>query len=257
MTEKKLVILGIGLILIFLGMYLGSKSPLDLFNITIGTMILISGFYVEGKKIKVSLSYAVAMFGVNIVQWFILTYTYFYYPFYDGNEYLIPLIGAPLFTLYIANQVRKEYLKSSETKVNILKDKTKLTLLFMSMIIIIGSLAGFIAYYNPIFLYGITLGLMTFVYGYYHENKKVNVSIRYAVAMGFLLILQFFILIYFAYQIGDDWPFAFASSMMITIYFLIQISRSDLKVSNEKKEKIIGLSAIMIFIVIMALLILR
>lgn len=77
MDEKKLAtIFGIGLILFSLAIYLGSKSPLDVFGITLGVMVLIFGFYAEGRKIKVTVSYIVAVFSVNIVQWFILVYIY-------------------------------------------------------------------------------------------------------------------------------------------------------------------------------------
>lgn len=271
-----LILIGIGTILLFLVSYLGSKSPLDIFGITLGIMILIFGFYSEGRKINVSISYVVAVFGVNIAQWLILIYTFYYNPVYITKMFYYYLIGASLFTIILANQLRKKYLKVPENnekiKINILKDKTKLILLFTGVIIIIGSLAGFITYYVPIFLYGITLGAMAIIYGFYHEDKKVNVSYKYARTMIFLIILQFFILFYFFHQFSiDDWALAFTLSANITSFFSAQLYRSDLKlsdalkipyisdlkISNEKMEAIIGIGAIGIFIVIISFLILK
>ncbi|MGF7118249.1 hypothetical protein [Methanobacterium oryzae] len=274
------ILFGIGIILYFLASYLGSNSPIDLFFISIGILAIIFGFYTKDKKIKVTNSYIVSVFSVNIIQWLILIYIFYYNPVYSISDYLIPLIAALWATLFLANQIRKKYLKSSQTKIDMLKDKTKLILLITGVIIIIGSLIGLITYYAPIFLYGITLGLMVLVYGFYHEKrvkvperndiahmylKKDNMAINYVKVMGFLIILQIFILIYFFHQFSiDDWPLAFTLSMNIAIYFSIQIYLSDvklsdalkipyisdLKISNEKIEKIIEIGAVALFIII-------
>lgn len=288
------ILFGIGIILYFLASYLGSKSPTDLFLISMGILTIIFGFYTEDKKIKVTNSYIVAAFSVNIVQWLILIYIYYYNPVHVTTSYFIYLIGGALIiTLILANQIRKKYLKSSQTKIDMLKDKTKLILLAMGVILTIGSLAGLIAYYAPIFLYGITLGLMVFVYGFYHEKKEfsafekhdfyknsfydtltknINFSIKYARIMGFLLLLQFFILIYFFRQISkDDWALALTLFVNIAYIFSIQIYVSDLKlsdglkipyisdlkISSEKKELIVAIGAIALFIIIFGVIALK
>lgn len=247
MDEKKLItILGIGIILLYLAIYLGSKSPLDIFGITVGVMLLISGFYTVDRRIKVTVRYITAEFGVNFVQWLILVYIYYYNPAYVSSTFFYYVIGAVLITIFLVNQVRKNYLKSSEDGQNViisfLRDKTRLILLFTGVIITIGSLAGFLTSYAPIFLYGVTLGLMAFICGFYYKRREfdvserhdianaltgnINVSFNYAMAMGVLLILQFFIIRYFFYQLSKD-EFVVASflSLNIALFFFIQIYR--------------------------------
>ena len=247
MDEKNWIIIsGIGLILLYLVIYLGSKSPLDIFGITVGVMLLISGFYTVDRRIKVTVRYITAEFGVNFVQWLILVYIYYYNPAYVSSTFFYYVIGAVLITIFLVNQVRKNYLKSSENGQNViisfLKDKTRLILLFTGVIITIGSLAGFLTSYAPIFLYGVTLGLMAFICGFYYKRREfdvserhdianaltgnINVSFNYAMAMGVLLILQFFIIRYFFYQLSKD-EFVVASflSLNIALFFFIQIYR--------------------------------
>jgi len=226
-SKGLMIFVGIGLLLYSLLSYLWSKSLLDIFNCSLGVMILIFVFYNENKKI----SYLMALFGVNIVQWLILIDIFFNNQVHITTEYLIYVIGALILTLILVNQTRKNHLKFSEngqkSKINMLKDKKRLTSLFVGLIIIIGSLTCFIVYYAPIFLYGITLGLMAFIYGYYPENKKANVSGHYNQAMGSVLILQWLIIVCFYYQIAkEDLVSAITFSLMITALFAIQYHRN-------------------------------
>ncbi|MGF7118254.1 hypothetical protein [Methanobacterium oryzae] len=246
------LLLGIALTLLSLAFYLGFK-PLNLFWFTMAILGIIFRFCTENRKIKVTNGYIVSVFSVNIVQWLILIYVFYYTSVYNRNAYLIDLIAALCVTLFLVNQIRKKYLKSTETKIDILKDKTKLILLSIGLIIIIGSLAGLITYYAPIFLYGVTLGLMVFVYGFYHEKrvsvpekrnianmyiKKDNIPVNYAKAMGSVIILQWIILIYFFHQISkDDWVSATTFSLIISLFFYIQIRESDLKYIGRMREK--------------------
>jgi len=234
------ILLGIGITLGFLASYLWSNSLLDIFNMSIGIMVLIIGFYNENKKNN----YLIALFCVNIIQWFILIYIY--YNHITKTEFYYYLIGALLFTIVLADQVRKNNRKAEVIN---LKDKRSF-LLFTGIVIIIGCLAGFIAYLSFIFLYGVTLGLMTIIVGFYYEDNKLNVSNNYAKVMGFVLILQWLIFIFFFRQFsGEDLVNAISFSMMITIYFLIQIHNISLiSISNKKKEMIVGIGAIILFI---------
>lgn len=227
-NNKALVIfVGIGLLLYSLLSYFVSKFPLDVFNCSLGVMILIFVFYNEDKKI----SYLMALFSVNIVQWLILIDIFFNNQVHITTEYFIYIIGALILTLILVNQAYKNHFKSSENgqkvKINMLKDKKKLAWLFVGLIIIVGSLAGFIVYYVPICLYGITLGLMAFIYGYYHENKKINISIHYNQAMISVLILQWLIIVCFYYQIAkEDLVQVITLSLMITALFAVQYHRN-------------------------------
>jgi len=108
MNNKILIILiGIAVILLFLAFCLGSNSPIYIFGITLGIMAIIFGFYTEDKKIKVSIGYFVAAFGVNIAQWLILIYIFFYNPVYVTLDYYIFLIGSLGISLFLVNQIRK------------------------------------------------------------------------------------------------------------------------------------------------------
>ena len=254
--------------LISLRSFIEFKFLLGIFNVSLVVMFILFIFYDKDRKIN----YLMALFGVNLFQWLFLIYVFFN-NYYIKTDFYYYLIGAPLFTIVLVNQILKNHIKSGQkVKISMLKDKRKLILLFVGLIIIIGSLASFIAYHYPIFLYGITLGFMVFIYGFYHEDKKVNVSKRqdiantltkninitwnYVIYMCFLLILQVVILFYFGRQISiEDLSFAFVLSINITLLFSIQVYRSDLTISNEKKENIIGICAILISAIIAFLII--
>lgn len=253
LNKALLILIGIGISLGFLASYLKSNSPIDMYFISIGIMAIILGFYNENKRVNLPLSYFVAIISINITQWLILIYILCSNSI--TTDFYIILIGSLLITSSIINQIHKKYLKSPENsqkrKINFSSDKTKLILLFAGVILIISGLIGFIYSQTPIFPYLITLGMMAFIYGFYHEGKKVNVSRKYAGIMCFLLVLQGIILIYFVYQFSQyDWVIAVFISVNIAIYFSKQINRSNLNISNEKKEMIIGIFGITLFIAI-------
>lgn len=250
-----IVFIGIGIILYSVVSYLWFKSFLGIFNCSLGVMVFIFLLYNNDKKI----GYLMVLFSVNLFQWLFLIYVFFNNLIYVKTDFYHVLLGAPFFTLVLVNQIRKNHIKPHEnTKINILKDKKRLMLLIIGGIIIIGCLASFKVYYAPIFLYGATLGLMAFIYAFYKENRKVNVSSHYAVAMGSVLIVQWATIIYFWYQFAKgDLLIALVLSGNIATLFFIQIYSSDLRISNEKKENIIGISAVVLFIVMVGALILK
>lgn len=225
------LLIGTGIFVVFLVSFWFSKLPLDLFFSTIGLTGMVIGFYIKDKKINISIGFIAAIFGVNIIQWLILIYTSYNYP--DNTKtvlsYYIVTIPVLIIIFYKNAQLPKE---------SILIDKTKSILFLTGIFVIISCLASFIIYYSPIFLWGVTLGAMAIIYGVYHENKKVNVSVNYAKAMISLIILQFFILIYFGYQIYKFDPellsISFILSLNITSLFAIQFYRSDLKINDLK-----------------------
>ncbi|WP_414469820.1 hypothetical protein [Methanobacterium sp. ACI-7] len=107
----------------------------------------------------------------------------------------------------------------------------KPTLLFISIVISIGGLIGFIVSLAPIYLYIITIGVMVFVIRHFHDGKRVIVSMKYVKVMGLLLILQFFMIIFLFYILTlfgffispQDWVFAFILSLFILIHFIRQV----------------------------------
>lgn len=234
------MLLGIGLMLLFLGLYYVYKTPIFLFNITLGALALVYGFYTEGNEIKVSLSYSVASFSVNIVQWLLVIYMFYYSPIHRNEQFYMPLIIAILTTYFLVNRLHKEYLKNHEnTKEtpSLLKDIKKLTLLGTGLIIMIGCLTGFIAYHLFTLLYLATFGLTAFVYGYYHENGKINVTVKYVGAMVITILLQWVVLICFVHQMKHEvsvQPLAIflTISFDIVLLFLLQFYQSDLTFSD-------------------------
>lgn len=240
MDRKNLtMLLGTGLILGFLGLYYIFKAPIYLFYITIGVLALVYGFYTEGNEIKVSLGYGAASFSVNIIQW-LMIYSFYYSPLHQSIQFNIALGVAILTTLLLINRLHKNYLKSQDNtneSINLLKDTEKLTFVATSLIIMIGCLAGFIVYHTVSFIYVATLGLTAFVYGYYHENGKVNVSVKYVEFMIISILLQWIVSICFFNQMltelsAPTWAILESFSAMISSLFLAQFIMSDITLSD-------------------------
>jgi hypothetical protein len=181
MNNKALLIfIGIGIILYSLVSYLWSKSPFNIIQL-LGVVVILFVLYNEDKKIN----YLTILFYVNIFQWFISVYILFNNPVYKTIDYYYYSMGALFFTLVLVNLIRINHLK---IKTNMLKYKKKLMIQLIGVIIIISCLTSFIAYYYPILLYGITLGLVAFIYGFYYEDRKVNVT-KYVRDMVYVLVL--------------------------------------------------------------------
>lgn len=235
-----MMLFGVGLMLLFFGLYYIFKSPIYLFNITIGALALVYGFYTEGKEIKVSLSYCVASFSVNIIQWLLVIYMFYYSPIPRNEEFYMALIVAILTTYFLVNRLHKEYLKkheNTEETPNLLKDTKKLTLVATSLLIMIGCLAGFIAYHVFTLLCVATFGLTAFVYGVYHENGKLNFSVKYVKFMTGTILLQLIVFSIFFHQMlneisPQDVSFILSSSLIIGSYFMGQFYKSDITISD-------------------------
>jgi hypothetical protein len=115
------------------------------------------------------------------------------------------------------------------------RDKIKVILLAVGIVIMFGCLISFIISRNPLELFGSSVGMVAFVYGFYCEGKKVNVTINYFLAMLSVNLFQWLILGYNAYiastyhaygptdtGIADAFSFAF----IFTMLFYIQIRQS-------------------------------
>ncbi|MCE7699831.1 MAG: hypothetical protein K8E24_013780 [Methanobacterium paludis] len=197
-----MMLLGIGLMFLFLGLYYVYKAPIFLFNITLGALALIYGFYTEGEEIKVSLGYCLTSFSVNIVQWLLVIYIFYNSAVHLNEEFYIALIVAIMTTIFLIDRLQKEYIKTFESsnETSILRDSKKIALLCTGLIIIIGSLTGFIVYHAFTFFCVATFGLTIFVYGYYHENGKINVSVQYVENMAVTIVSQWIVIIYFYFK---------------------------------------------------------
>jgi hypothetical protein len=238
-----MILFGAGLMLLFLGLYYVYKAPIFLFNITLGALALIYGYYIKDKEIKVSLSYSVASFSVNIIQW-LMVYSFYYSPAHQSIQFNMALGVAILTTLFLINRLHKNYLETHEN-INetdkLLNDPKKLTLLIIGLIIMIGSLAGFIAYHTFTLLYIATFGLTAFVYGYYHENGKINVSIKYVEIMSATILLQWIVMFIVMFGIANqmfneitaqDLALLAQFTMLIGTAFIVQFKTSQVSFSD-------------------------
>jgi hypothetical protein len=206
-----------------------------------GVLALFFGFYNDGKKIKVSLTYFATVSGVNIIQWLFLIYIIYQNPTYINGEFYFALLVTLWTTLFIVNQMRKEYFKSSiynvESIINSLKDTKKLILVSVGLILTIGGLTGFITYHTFTLLYLATFGPTAFVYGYYHKNGKINITVKYVGAMAATILLQWIVLICFVHQMkhefsAQDLSLPLLLSMNITVLFVLQFYKSDLTLAD-------------------------
>ncbi len=229
-----LIFAGFVFILISFARYSEYKSLIDIFNLTIGMMCIIWGFFIK-KEFKVTTTYLVVISCMTIIQWLILIYILFISKVYVTNDLFI-LAFAPLVTISLIIQIRTSDLKyiGNPKKTNkdvifadkfkkILNIKGKTLLISAGFLITIVCLGSFIISRNPVELLVSSVGLMLIVYGYYRENtivmppdyaagfsskslfyrgtSKIRVTAGYFLAMTSVLLFQWIILyfIYFIY----------------------------------------------------------
>jgi hypothetical protein len=280
--------MGIVIIIGFLASYLQSKSHLDILFITIGIILVITGFYIQNEK---TLTYFAAMATVNAFQWLVIIYTLLFigqiYPF---GDFLIFLSIAPLTTIIIYNRRRDQNSLDNHQKTKkdtILADKIRIVLISVGFLITLIFLASFLFSGSPLELFFSSVGLMLVVYGFYRvgkenigatieytpgvshlsmyrESKNVKVTVNYFLAMTSIIIFQLIIIYYIAFYYQSearDMPFIFMITFWVSFFFYIQIRESDLKyigkrkkktqlISNKKKEMIIGIVGITLFVAI-------
>lgn len=282
------IFMGAVIIFGFLASYLHSTSPLDLLFITIGIILVITGFYIQNEK---TLTYFGAMAAVNVFQWLIVIYTLLFigqiYPFAD---FLIFLSIAPLTTIFIHNRRSGQNSLDNHQKRKkdtVLTEKIRVVLISVGFFVIVVFLVSFIFSGSPLELFCSSVGLLIIVYGFYRvgkenigatieytpgvshlamyrESKNVNVTVIYFLAMTGILISQLLIIFYIAayYPVEQrDMPGMFIVTFFATFFFYMQIRESDLKyigkkkektqiISNKKKEMIIGIFGITLFVAI-------
>lgn len=266
----KFIIFFVGVILIvsFLWDFLLSKSPLDLLFISMGLMAIISAFYYEADEnaLNETITYFMAMLGVNVFQWLIFAYILYISRFHITLGDLIVLAIAPVMTISLTGGLLKNYyLKNGQTYKSIimneklkllLQDKSKALLIFVGIILSLGFLVGFILYESFFALFGSSVGLMIIIYGLYREDKKVKVRSDYSPSMAhnyiyrdvkrvkvtptyffamlLVLLLQWLIIYYlliFVPHTKDNsniMGIALTFTFICTMYFYIQIRESHL-----------------------------
>lgn len=253
MDKRKviLVLIGFATILGFLASFLQSRSPLDLFFITIGVIIAIIGFYIDGERGNLPVKYFVAVFSVNIFQWLILIYVFLMNQVFVTGIFFYFLVGTLMFTIAIIIQIHRNKQKyngnhkTTNTCISaykmkaMLEDKGKVFYMSVGFLITIVCLTSFLFSKSPLEIYGIFVGMMAVIYGFYRENKKFIVTENSFLAIFAVIILQWLILVYiwsniqvyyFVYT-AREISIPSAITMGITIYFCIIIRASKLKIT--------------------------
>ena len=225
--------MGIVIIVLFLAAFLRSNSQLDLLFITMGVAVIVNGFYGQNEKFTVKIIYF--MFGVNLFQWLLLINLIFINQIQLKVYTLFPLALVPVITIYLISQIYKNdlnYPGKNQDKNILLDDKVKgisISAGFLAMII---GLTGYALSISPIYLYGSSIGMMAIVYGYYRENKKLKLTLNYFVAMSFVILLQWLIVIFLVrpvYALNEiQYNLSFTFSLLLTSFYLDQIRNSHL-----------------------------
>ena len=225
--------MGIVIIVLFLAAFLRSNSQLDLLFITMGVAVIVNGFYGQNEKFTVKIIYF--MFGVNLFQWLLLINLIFINQIQLKVYTLFPLALVPVITIYLISQIYKNdlnYPGKNQDKNILLADKVKGISISAGFVAMIIGLTGYLLSVSPIYLYGSSIGVMAIVYGYYRENKKLKLTLNYFVAMSFVILLQWLIVIFLVrpvYALNEiQYNLSFTFSLLLTSFYLDQIRNSHL-----------------------------
>ena len=227
------IVMGIVIIVLFLAAFLRSNSQLDLLFITMGVAVIVNGFYGQNEKFTVKIIYF--MFGVNLFQWLLLINLIFINQIQLKVYTLFPLALVPVITIYLISQIYKNdlnYPGKNQDKNILLADKVKGISISAGFVAMIIGLTGYLLSVSPIYLYGSSIGVMAIVYGYYRENKKLKLTLNYFVAMSFVILLQWLIVIFLVrpvYALNEiQYNLSFTFSLLLTSFYLDQIRNSHL-----------------------------
>lgn len=225
--------MGIVIIVLFLAAFLRSNSQLDLLFITMGVAVIMNGFYGQNEKFTGKIIYF--MFGVNLFQWLLLINLIFINQIQLKVYTLFPLALVPVITIYLISQIYKNdlnYPGKNQDKNILLDDKVKGISLSAGFVAMIIGLTGYLLSVSPIYLYGSSIGVMAIVYGYYRENKKLKLTLNYFVAMSFVILLQWLIVIFLVrpvYALNEiQYNLSFTFSLLLSSFYLDQIRNSHL-----------------------------
>ena len=225
--------MGIVIIVLFLAAFLRSNSQLDLLFSTMGVAVIVNGFYGQNEKFTVKIIYF--MFGVNLFQWLLLINLIFINQIQLKVYTLFPLALVPVITIYLISQIYKNdlnYPGKNQDKNILLADKVKGISISAGFVAMIIGLTGYALSISPIYLYGSSIGMMAIVYGYYRENKKIKLTLNYFVAMSFLILIQWLIVILLmrpVYALNEiQYNLSFTFSLLLTSFYLDQIRNSHL-----------------------------
>lgn len=227
------LVMGIVIIVLFLAAFLRSNSQLDLLFITMGVAVIVNGFYGHNEKFTGKIIYFMVF--VNLFQWLLLINIIFINQIQLTVYTLFPLAFVPVITIYLISQIYKNdlhYPGKNQDKNILWADKVKGISISAGFVAMIIGLTGYALSISPIYLYGSSIGVMAIVYGYYRENKKLKLTFNYFVAMSFVILLQWLIVIFLVrpvYALNEiQYNLSFTFSLLLTSFYLDQIRNSHL-----------------------------
>ncbi len=240
------MVIGFALSFFFLFYFFQSGSPLDLFWTSIGLLLFICGFYIEDHQIT-ERSLIFWFSGVNVFQWTILVYIYFFNRVYMTIDFYLMLIAVSLFTISLFGRFFHIPLFSfnNDKKIETVRsgvtwNRKQTVLVLLGIIVCFAFLIIFFLFKSFLSLYFSPIGIMIIIYGYYLEINKIKMSFKYLLLMLSVIMIQV-ILAFFLRSIhiilyDEMWNLLLIPGLILT-YLFLQIRRSDMKYIGIYREK--------------------
>jgi hypothetical protein len=250
------LLIGIAVILGFLFSLFPFGYFFNIWWVSIGLVFLIYGFYMEKQdsegdityKFKDKIAY-VWLFGVNIFQWAVVIYIYFFNRVFMNIGFYYMLIGSSLFTLCIVGQFyyipyfsinNDKKVTESVRNENRWNWKQIVAFLF-GVLVVFAGLISFIQSESLLGLYFSLFGIMMIIYGYYLEINKVEMSFKYFILMTSVIIIQYIVtLIIWRFDssiTSDESDFLSILTLIIGANLIYQVRRSNMKYFGMYREK--------------------
>lgn len=243
LDKLNILMLSFGIIIIigFLYGFFLSKNLFDLLYVSVGFALVIGGYYVKDRKIKDIIAYFF-LFILNIFQWSILLYVYFFKEVYLTEYFYFSLFVVLGFSIMIIDQFTKRSSMSSEMK-NIIFNKgignkriknssKRIVIIGLGLLVTFGFLLHFLVTNALYGLYFFSWGVIMVIYGYYLEINKVEMSFNYFIIMLAAILFQL-ILVFVVHEIQI---FGYFTALML-FEFLFKIRRSNMKYFGKYQKK--------------------
>jgi hypothetical protein len=193
------VVIGLSLSIIFLFYFIQSSSPLDLFWVSLGLVLMFCGVYIADQKITENKIAYVGFCGVNVLQWGILIYIYFFNQVYMTMIFYLMLIAVSLFTINLIGEFFNiplfSFNKDKKDSKNVISGVTwnwkQIVLVLLGIIVIFACLIIFFLFKSFLALYFCPIGIMMVIYGYYLEINKIKMSFNYLTLMVAVILFQY------------------------------------------------------------------
>lgn len=256
--NSNIFVLLIGIVVI-LGSLFGLFPFGYFFNIwwvSVGLVFLVYGFYMENQDLEGNITYKfkeeiayVWLFGVNIFQWAVVIYIYFFNQVFMNIEFYYMLIGSLLFTLcFIAQFYYIPYFSIYNDKKVIVSVRNKniwslkqIVAFLLGVLVSFVGLICFVQSESLLWLYFCLFGIMMIIYGYYLEINKVEMSFKYFILMISVVIIQYIVtLIIWRFDnsiTSDESSFLSILTLCIGSSLLYQVRISNMKYFGMYREK--------------------